>query len=250
MPRAVVFTTFAETAAVVATHLAQTWSVGLMTGGGARLQGGRISPERLLASFDPNTEHEPLPCQVLVCTDVLGQGHNLQRAAALVHLDRPWNPVRLHQREGRVCRPGQRATQVMLATMRPDTSWERLHAHMQRLEEALHYRTDAAHTLHTSSRDMSVPDRVVEATCAVVDTLLGRLLDACRGVRRHPRRAYWLRRIAHWRRRLSGCLPAGVIMAVEDLLAHWPGSHDVDQLLVLTEEALVDVLPPWSDADA
>jgi hypothetical protein len=47
--------------------------------------------------------------RVLVATDVAAQGLNLQqRARWVVHVDVPWNPVRLEQRAGRVDRLGQR----------------------------------------------------------------------------------------------------------------------------------------------
>ena len=49
-----------------------------------------------------------------MCTDVLGEGHNLQGAQVLIHLDKPWNPVRLAQREGRIVRLGQVAEEVVL----------------------------------------------------------------------------------------------------------------------------------------
>lgn len=48
------------------------------------------------------------PCRVLVATDCLSEGINLQHAFnAVIHYDLPWNPNRLEQREGRVDRYGQ-----------------------------------------------------------------------------------------------------------------------------------------------
>jgi hypothetical protein len=43
---------------------------------------------------------------VLVATDMVSEGLNLQDADAVVHFDLPWNPVRLQQRVGRVARMG------------------------------------------------------------------------------------------------------------------------------------------------
>lgn len=49
------------------------------------------------------------PVRVLVATDCLSEGINLQdHFDAVVHYDLPWNPNRLEQREGRVDRYGQR----------------------------------------------------------------------------------------------------------------------------------------------
>jgi superfamily II DNA or RNA helicase len=51
--------------------------------------------------------------RVLVATDCLSEGINLQHLfTAVLHYDLPWNPNRLDQREGRVDRFGQKATEV------------------------------------------------------------------------------------------------------------------------------------------
>ena len=53
------------------------------------------------------------PVRVLVATDCLSEGINLQdHYDAVVHYDLPWNPNRLEQREGRVDRFGQRRSVV------------------------------------------------------------------------------------------------------------------------------------------
>jgi superfamily II DNA or RNA helicase len=53
------------------------------------------------------------PRRVLVATDCLSEGINLQGAfSAALHYDLPWNPNRLEQREGRVDRYGQTAKVV------------------------------------------------------------------------------------------------------------------------------------------
>lgn len=49
---------------------------------------------------------------VLVATDLASEGLNLQHAAAVVHYDIPWNPVRLDQRNGRIHRIGQKRSAV------------------------------------------------------------------------------------------------------------------------------------------
>ena len=53
------------------------------------------------------------PLRVLVATDCLSEGINLQEHfTAVLHYDLPWNPNRLEQREGRVDRFGQMSTKV------------------------------------------------------------------------------------------------------------------------------------------
>ena len=55
---------------------------------------------------------------VLVATDVISEGLNLQHACSqVVHYELPWNPNRLEQRNGRVDRFGQQAEEVVIRTM-------------------------------------------------------------------------------------------------------------------------------------
>jgi superfamily II DNA or RNA helicase len=58
-------------------------------------------------------ELKEYPQRVMVATDCLSEGINLQEHfTAAVHYDLPWNPNRLEQREGRIDRYGQTATNV------------------------------------------------------------------------------------------------------------------------------------------
>lgn len=55
---------------------------------------------------------------VLVCTDCLSEGVNLQDGfQAVIHYDLPWNPNRMEQRNGRIDRFGQHAKQVLISTL-------------------------------------------------------------------------------------------------------------------------------------
>ncbi|MEH1935574.1 MAG: helicase-related protein [Nostoc sp.] len=58
-------------------------------------------------------ELKSYPQRVLVATDCLSEGVNLQsHFSAVIHYDLPWNPNRLEQREGRIDRYGQTASKV------------------------------------------------------------------------------------------------------------------------------------------
>jgi hypothetical protein len=66
---------------------------------------GRLNDDERRAKID---ELSAEPRRVLVATDCLSEGVNLQSAFnAVLHYDLPWNPNRLEQREGRVDRYGQ-----------------------------------------------------------------------------------------------------------------------------------------------
>jgi hypothetical protein len=59
--------------------------------------------ERIKIAFNAPFEKEPV--RILVCTDAAREGLNLQaRCHDLIHVDLPWNPSRLEQRNGRIDR--------------------------------------------------------------------------------------------------------------------------------------------------
>ena len=62
--------------------------------------------------------------RVLVSTDVLSEGQNLQDAHIVVNYDLPWAIVKLVQRAGRVDRIGQRSAEVLVVSLMPDASVE------------------------------------------------------------------------------------------------------------------------------
>lgn len=80
---------------------------------------------RLLGRFCPDTVvHEGYrppdgEVDLLLSTDVLSEGQNLQQAAAVISYDMPWNPQRVVQRNGRVIRLKSPHTSVGLTTMLP-----------------------------------------------------------------------------------------------------------------------------------
>lgn len=63
---------------------------------------------------------------ILIATDVISEGLNLQRLASnVVHYELPWNPNRLEQRNGRVDRIGQRSDVVRIRTLVVDKSLDK-----------------------------------------------------------------------------------------------------------------------------
>lgn len=79
--------------------------------------------ETIKQAFNADPAQEPL--RILICTDAAREGINLQmRCSDLFHLDLPWNPSRLEQRNGRIDRKLQPAKQVrcryFIYTQRPE----------------------------------------------------------------------------------------------------------------------------------
>ena len=75
----------------------------------------RLADEERKMKIDELTRTD---AHVLVCTDCLSEGVNLQQGfEAVIHYDLPWNPNRLEQRNGRIDRFGQTSPTVLISTL-------------------------------------------------------------------------------------------------------------------------------------
>jgi hypothetical protein len=97
---------------------------------------------RILAGFAPATagalreDGTPIASDrfdLLLTTDVLSEGVNLQQAGRIINYDLPWNPMRLVQRHGRIDRIGSRHREVQLGCFFPASGLDEL----LRLEETI-----------------------------------------------------------------------------------------------------------------
>lgn len=78
----------------------------------------------------------------LVSTEAAGEGIDLQRSChCLVHVDLPWNPMRMHQRVGRLNRYGQNHAVEVVSVRNPDTVesrvWSKLTEKLENITLAL-----------------------------------------------------------------------------------------------------------------
>jgi len=98
-------------------------------------------PEELARRFSPSTNDGLRPgeteLRVLIATDVLAEGQNLQDAHIVVNYDLPWAIVRLIQRAGRVDRIGQKHDTILVHSFMPAEGVERIIRLRQRLTERL-----------------------------------------------------------------------------------------------------------------
>ena len=85
---------------------------------------------KLQAGLVPETD-------LLISTDVLSEGQNLQDANYVVNYDLPWNPMRIVQRVGRVDRIGSEYETVTAAVFWPENALEDILGLMRRLEEKI-----------------------------------------------------------------------------------------------------------------
>ena len=96
------------------------------------MTGETEDPTQMAWRFSPvsNNKHMHVtPDQeldVLIATDVLSEGQNLQDAAIVVNYDLPWAIIRLVQRIGRVDRIGQQAETILCYSFLPADGVERI----------------------------------------------------------------------------------------------------------------------------
>jgi hypothetical protein len=93
----------------------------------------------VIAHFAPESNRRPqiagtdAEIDILLSTDVLSEGQNLQDCAHLVNYDLHWNPVRMVQRAGRIDRIGAKFDTLYVHNMFPDEGLERLLGLVERL---------------------------------------------------------------------------------------------------------------------
>jgi superfamily II DNA or RNA helicase len=123
----IVFSQFADTVRYLATQL-QAYGIGRLVG----VTGTTENPTQIAWRFSPvsNDKRAQVPLDqelnVLIATDVLSEGQNLQDAAIVVNYDLPWAIIRLVQRVGRVDRIGQQAETILCYSFLPAEGVERI----------------------------------------------------------------------------------------------------------------------------
>ena len=125
--KVLVFTQFADTVQYLTNTLSERRLTHI-----AAATGDSTNPTALAHRFSPvsndrrdkiNQENE---LRVLISTDVLSEGQNLQDCAIVVNYDLPWAIIRLVQRAGRVDRIGQTAENILCYSFLPAEGVERI----------------------------------------------------------------------------------------------------------------------------
>ena len=147
--RIVVFSQFADTVDALWRALRRDAGVCALAGRGARVASGAISRREALTRFAPVATGAPPPGEaerisLLLTTDLLSEGVNLQDASVIVHLDLPWTPARIEQRVGRLVRPGGARERVAVYAIAPPARAESVLAVERRLREKLRAASRAA----------------------------------------------------------------------------------------------------------
>jgi hypothetical protein len=134
-----VFTAFADTAQYLYDKLAddvrqtQNINTALVTGTGSNrttVQGLRRDLASILNAFSPRSKERPSDLaaegdiDLLIATDCISEGQNLQDCDYLVNYDIHWNPVRIIQRFGRIDRIGSPNDRIQLVNFWPNMELE------------------------------------------------------------------------------------------------------------------------------
>jgi len=135
--KVLVFSAFADTANYLYRELAPGLAAAgletaLITGGGHGAKttlGTGFDFQQVMSLFSPRSKqrhlvmpNETRDIDVLIGTDVISEGQNLQDCDYLINYDIHWNPVRIVQRFGRIDRIGSTNTQIQLVNFWPDIS--------------------------------------------------------------------------------------------------------------------------------
>jgi len=112
--------------------------VAAVFGHAGRFASGEAARLEVLRAFAPHAQGAPpatsaLETDVLIATDLLSEGLNLQDAERVVHYDLPWSPARLAQRVGRIDRLGSPHRAITTVTFLPPAPLARALAIEERL---------------------------------------------------------------------------------------------------------------------
>lgn len=145
--KVLIFTQFADTVRYLTSQLQMR---GLKVVEGAT--GESVDPTNLAWRFSPesNEKREIIgpgsELRILISTDVLSEGQNLQDAAIVVNYDLPWAIIRLIQRAGRLDRIGQRSDRILCYSFLPADGVERLIRLRARVRERLQQNAEVVGT--------------------------------------------------------------------------------------------------------
>lgn len=134
--KVLVFTQFADTARYLGREFRKAGIEQIEA-----VTGATADPYAAACRFSPKSNRVRIAkgeeLRVLVCTDVLSEGQNLQDCNVVVNFDLPWAIIRLIQRAGRVDRIGQQAEEIHCYSFLPAEGVERLIRLRARIQQRL-----------------------------------------------------------------------------------------------------------------
>ena len=132
-----IFTAFTDTANYIYENLAKEFyekynlNIGLVTGAGGKTTIKKMNNDinNIMTAFSPISKERDLinptddsNIDILIGTDCISEGQNLQDCDYLINYDIHWNPVRIVQRFGRIDRIGSKNKVIQLVNFWPSIS--------------------------------------------------------------------------------------------------------------------------------
>lgn len=151
--KVLIFTAYADTAEYLYRHVAPALKgamgseAGIVTGSGNPKTTLKLHYDfqSVLTLFAPKAKEKALimpevldELDILIGTDCISEGQNLQDCDYLINYDIHWNPVRIVQRFGRVDRIGSPNTAIQLVNYWPDISLDEYINLKERVENRMH----------------------------------------------------------------------------------------------------------------
>lgn len=135
--KVVVFTQYSDTANYIYRELKRRGLKQLSV-----VTGGCDNPTAEVEKFSPVSNERPdispdEQYRVMIATDVLSEGQNLQDSHIIVNFDLPWAIIRLIQRAGRVDRIGQKEDQIYCYSFFPADGVEKIISLRERLNNRI-----------------------------------------------------------------------------------------------------------------
>ena len=180
-----IFTTFKDTAEYLYEHLTETsqklgLNLALVCGDLTRTRCGKNAFNDILNNFAPQARRvAPLPEQqidILIATDCISEGQNLQDCDTVLNYDIHWNPVRLIQRFGRIDRIGSKNPSIRMINFWP-TNDMNLYLKLENRVRARMALVDATATGDDNSLDEATFEQTIQMEINFRDKQLERIKE-------------------------------------------------------------------------
>lgn len=170
--KVLVFTQFADTAHYLHSELKKANISHLEV-----VTGQTDHPSNFAKRFSPISNEAKIPeenqIRVLIATDVLSEGQNLQDSHIILNYDLPWAIIRIIQRAGRVDRIGQKAHEILCYSFLPEDGIDKI----INLRTRLKGRLEESDEIIGSPDEIFFPDQQVKATLDSLYANDSKLLD-------------------------------------------------------------------------
>lgn len=162
--KVLIFTQFADTARYLSEQLKEKRKISHLES----VTGDDENPTGIAWLFSPESnkkrdvvkpEHE---LRVVIATDVLSEGQNLQDCHVIINYDLPWAIIRLIQRAGRVDRIGQKAHAIYCHSFMPADGVERIINLRRRVRQRLRENAEVVGSDESFFEDDTNDQRVVD----------------------------------------------------------------------------------------